>query len=267
MNNPMSLAEEYTCRICGKKHPMQAFISHSSLDIRLVSRICHYCCHAGVSPFLYEMPTDVSAQASRQIVKELIKSSAFLALLGPEVSKRPWTQAWMAFEDGVFTTLRDQRSSAVYTIPAIFLIEDISQSSDAAMPFLEVALLLDFSDIESWPAVKTVLSLLNPAILLNRELLGAINRLRLENLIVLKFQCPCPKCKSNYEILIWIGPRARRKTGIPNPPRRFSIKCSVCRSLVNVQLKQSQSGPPDWNTVTHQPRSNSLPLTHISRLV
>lgn len=256
-----------SCEYCGKPHSIQAFISHSGSDRLLANKIREYCCLAGVHPLLFRMPEGASSPASVQIIDELEKSSVYLALLGPEVSKRPWTQAWMAFEDGVFTRFRRQPSSAHNTIPSMFLIEDISQSNDAAMPFFETALLIDFADAESWPAVKTVLSLLNPVIPLNRELLVESNRLRLQNLVQVRFQCPNTKCKSSYEILIWMGPRATRRSGIPNPPRRFSIKCSACRLSVNIELRPSESGPPNFSTKTWQPRPTSLPLMHISRLV
>ena len=213
------------------------------------------------------MPKGVSASASRQIVEELSKSSAYLILLGPEVSKRPWTQAWISYEDGVFTAFANNVHQTPYKSPTMFLVEDISQCSDAALPFFETALLLDFSDVESWPAAKTVLKLINPTIPLNHGLLVESNSLRLQNLAILRFQCPNTKCNSSYDIHIWMGRRVKRRLGIPNPPRSFSMKCSVCRSSVNIRLKKSQSGPPCWNTVPKLPRSNSLPLTHIARLV
>lgn len=149
----------------------------------------------------------------------------------------------------------------------MFLIEDLSQSNDVAVPYLEIALLLDFADPSSWGSIETIMSLLNPSKPLDFPLLRKTNVLRLEKTAILRFQCPNPKCLHPYHVHLWMGPRFDRRIGIPNPPKRFSIKCSVCRSPVNLKLLDSPSGPPDWTTRTWLPRAGRLPLMHISRLV
>lgn len=267
----MSLIKQITCGYCGKKHLIQAFISHSSSDKPLARTIQDYFCQAGIYPFLFKMPISKQKQAASIILKELAKSSIYIFLLGPEVSKYTWTQAWMAFEDGVFIGLRKRRTSSynrIYKIPSMFLIEDISQSNNAAVPFFDTAILLDFADIKSWSAIKILFGLINPFIPLNSNLLVESNNLRLQNLLNLQqFHCPNKNCNRVYNIHIWMGRRAKRRLGIPNPSRRFSVKCSTCRSSVNIELKKSPTGPPNFYTKTWQPRHTNLPLMHISRLV
>lgn len=251
-----------TCQYCRGQHSIQAFISHSNSDKALANLVRDYCCLADVYPLLFEMPQGTSLPASVQIISELNKSSIYFALLGPEVSKRTWTQVWMAFEAGVFS-----RTQNLQQRQAMFLIEDITQSNDAAIPFCQTAILLDFADAKSWSSIKTLLTLLNPTILLDRKLLRESNRLRLSNLIILDFQCPNPSCRSKYQIHVWVGQRAKRRSGIPLAPRSFSIKCSVCRDSANIQLMGSASGPPNWVAKSRRPRPYKLPLSHISRLV
>jgi len=261
-----------SCQYCGKQHSTQAFISHSASDKAIAKTAQTYCCQADVFPLLFEMPSNVSASASGQIIAELEKSSVYLAVLGPEVSRRSWTQAWMAFECGFFLKARNvhvQPKQSPRQLPKMFLIEDISQSNDAAIPFFEVALLLDFADVTSWSSMKTLLRLINPAIRGDQKLWAESNNIRLRNLAILPgFRCPNPKCNHLCEVHIWIGKRVKRLQGItPDPPRTFSIKCPVCRRPANVEIIKSSSVPPDWDTKSRQPRSSRLPLPHISRLV
>lgn len=259
-----------SCKYCGRRHLRQAFISHSRSDKPLASRVQDCCCEADIYPVLFEMPREVSAPASVQIVSELVKSSVYFSLLGPEVSKRAWTQAWMAFEGGVFGMahgVQSQPWQKSQRMPTMFLIEDISQSNDAAVPLCDIALLLDFADAKSWLSIRTLLSLLSPTVTLDPVLLAESNRLRLQNLFILDYRCPNPNCRSIYQIHIWMGQRAKRQLGTPDPPRSFSIKCSMCRRSANVRLVESASGPPNWDTTSRQPRPDKLPLPHISRLV
>jgi hypothetical protein len=129
----------------------------------------------------------------------------------------------MAFEDGVFTELREERPKDSHQIPTMFLVEDISQYNDAPLPFFETALLLDFSDDKSWPAVRTVMKSINPAIPIDSGFLKESNRLRLENLAIFRFTCPKKDCQSTYETLVWMGPTIPRRVGIPDPPRHFAM--------------------------------------------
>jgi len=256
--------------MCGKQHQLQAFISHSRSDRPLVNKVLEYCCLANVHPFLFEMPFGASASSSNQIMQGLMLSDVYLLLLGPEAAKRGWTQTWMGFECGFFAAKSFATSGGSRTypnIPSMFLVEDISQDSDSAIPFCQVSLMLDFADPRSWPSVKTLLSLVDHNQPLSRDLLEESNALRLQNLAILDFKCPNPECRGNYEIHLWMGRRARRdSSGIAVPPKRCSLKCSVCRQTANIEVLDMLPGTSKRETRSWRPRPGRLALAHISRL-
>jgi hypothetical protein len=218
-------------------------------------------CHAQVTPFLYAIPEN--APTSWEIMRELRKSMAVMAVLGPEVSRRYWTQVWIGFEIGVFAAFQVDRElihPLSHRIPHTFLIEDVRQSSDAPVPFMDLALLLDFSDSTSWGAVQSITELINDNIPLERVDLARANNLRLFHLIDNPdFQCADPECKAKYELLIWEGNCQRDNFGFPVLPDNFSIKCVVCRKPMKITLSRTN---PESNPVWTITSSSGVP--HIS---
>jgi hypothetical protein len=241
---------KFRCSVCGNIHGKQIFVSHSRADVGLLEEIKSAICAANVAPFLYAAPED--APASWDIIREIQQSMALMAVLGPEVAHRPWTQVWIGFEIGVFTAFQaasDLNNHPAYKIPHTFLIEDVRQTNDAPIPFVDLALLLDFSNRNSWTAVRSITELINDDIPSGRELFARANSLRLFHVVDKPdFRCSDPQCLAKYELMIWVNGCERDTWGFPILPDTFSIKCVVCRKTMNVATARTTPGnPQSWS--------------------
>ena len=136
-------------------HEKKAFISHARKDKEIARKLAKACCNGGVAPFLFEfapasfMP---SIDNAKVIADEVHESDIVLTLLGPKVSKF-WTQAWMGFEIGVSLGADVALNRTIYNgyfSKRVFVLQDIRQGIEAAVPRLDALLLFDFSSKESW---------------------------------------------------------------------------------------------------------------------
>ncbi len=249
----------FDCTVCDQTHTKQVFVSHSRADTALVHEIERYLCQAQVRPFLYEIPEHLPGDppASWEIMKELRRSTAIIAVLGPEASRRQWTQVWIGFELGAFTAFqveRDFRTPPSHNIPHTFLIEDRSQRDDAPIPFVDLALLLDFRNAGSWEAVQSIAELVNDDVPLSATVLARANSIRLFQLIGRPgLVCPDPGCRSKYELLIWTGDCQRDDQGFPALPQTFTIKCVVCRKVMLITASEDHPGNPATWTIAAAP--------------
>ena len=250
--------ETFQCTVCNQPHTKQIFVSHSRHDKPLLENVKQYLCQAQVSPFLYEIPKHLpdDPPSSWEIMSELRNSIAIMVVLGPQVSNRQWTQGWIGFELGAFIAFQAEPTpdplSGGHKLASTFLIEDISQKDDAAIPYVDLALLLDFSDPDSWEVVQSIGELINPDVRLEKNVLTRANDLRLTKLIDKPVTCPDPECRSRYELIIW-------KASLALPPI-FSIKCVVCRKPMVVTGSEDQSSSPEAWTLTDPP------IRHISEV-
>ena len=245
----------FQCIQCKGTHSKQVFVSHSRADTQLLDKIKVCLCQAQVAPFFYKIPEDFPA--SWEIMKELRQSMALMAVLGPEVSRRYWTQVWIGFEIGAFAAFQEEKELQTplsHNIPHTILIEDVSQASDAPIPFVDLALLLDFSDPDSWASVQIVAELINDEMPFNKTVAARANNLRLFRLIDKPaLVCPDTHCKGKYELLIWTGKTERDELSYPILPRSFSVKCVICRNPMLITGSEDHPGnPQDW-TVSAAP--------------
>ena len=157
-NNP-----KVKCRNCDGVHARQAFISHASRDEQIVDAAQEACCRAGVAPYLFEFSREFSQpniDVARTIADEIKDSEFFLVLLSPSVSNASWTQAWIGFEIGVYIGTESRSGQATgpnYFPPNIFVIQDIRQEVDVAVPRVDVLLLFDFESGSGWTYLRDLI--------------------------------------------------------------------------------------------------------------
>lgn len=234
----------FPCAVCGGQHTRQVFVSHSRADVGLLEEIKNSLCAARISPFLYQAP--INAPASWEIMGELLRSMALMIVLGPEVVHRSWTQVWIGFEIGAFAAFqlkRDMEHPPLYNIPHTFLVEDVRQSNNAPVPYVDLALLIDFQNPTSWAAVRSVAEMIKDDAPLERESLARANDLRLFKLFDHPdFHCVDPHCMAKYELLIWVGDCNRDSFGFPILPDAFSLRCIVCRKDLDISVSPAAPG-------------------------
>lgn len=146
----MSSVPHYDCDRCDESHERRAFISHASKDKKIAKEIAKACCNAEVTPYLFEFSPDFSnpkipADTLSQRVNE---SNILFVLLGDQVSKAFWTQAWIGFEIGVargIDVAENRTNWQNYSGKRVIAVQDIHQGIEVSVPRLNALLLFNFN--------------------------------------------------------------------------------------------------------------------------
>ena len=217
----------------------KVFISHSRADKELVEYLQEQLRQANLQPILYAEQAggqDMGAAASLDIYKKMKTCKALLVLLGPNVAQRSHTQAWVGFEVGTYFALyaneRNQKrlpGEEGYPQPhRIWLLEDVRQEYDAAIPFADYVYLFDFSKEAHWAGLEAVAKVASDTMTMEHADLNKLNKLR-RGLLSYPFECPYKSCRARYELHIYTG-----QMHTDEEPKGFIVKCSVCRKDVRL---------------------------------
>lgn len=153
----------------------QAFISHAKNDEEIARNLAKACCNGGVAPYLFEFTPESFAPSidnARVIATEVHDSDIVLVLLGPHISKF-WTQAWIGFEIGV-SLGADVAYGRLdfadgYFSKKVFVLQDVRQGDDAAIPRLNALILFDFGSDDSWDTFQQAIGALTDEYLDSNE--------------------------------------------------------------------------------------------------
>ena len=209
MQTPIRIEPEldsFECHVCCLTHAKQAFISHASKDNQIARKLAEACCQGKVSPFLFEFSQDYSAPTiPADILAERVKESEVVfVLLGENVSKAFWTQAWIGYEIGIArgTDLASGRLSyGGYFSKRIIVVEDVKQGIKVSIPRLDALLLFDFRHNDRWEMFQYAIGTL--ALVFDNEFFRGANRFRSHLMQSQnKVKCDNENCKSEYDV--WI---------------------------------------------------------------
>lgn len=215
------------------------FISHSSKDEELVKAIRQALQNAGVNPVFYEefiKSSDLDIPCADEIANLIDRSCAVFILLGKKVGELPHTQGWIGYEVGVASIKsRREKEADFYHIGSVFLVEDVTQQYNAAIPYIDYVYLFDFGNKLHWKGVEVFAELKSYFSRTREEqsvktvftALGDEFRLKSFHC---KFLCPYSNCRTKYELWIYKG----EYRDAMMPPA--SIRCSVCRKQVNISI-------------------------------
>lgn len=238
----------FQCSICKKQHTKQAFISHASKDQILAQHIAAACCQGEARPFLFEREriSDNTAPIADTIAAEIINSAIQFILLGPEVSNKPWTQAWIGYEIGISRGAdrgEGKLISEEYFARKLIVIEDIEQSIQVCVPYLHVLLLFDYNNQKRWQELEDLVRFFADTIPTSATspFYKAGNRLRSKLLITKNIKCSNQNCGSApYEVWVFKEDISKLPSGIWNNDTRIAtakIKCPSCPAENNIELR------------------------------
>jgi hypothetical protein len=148
------------CPVCRESHNKQVFISHSRSDKELAESIASACCTGSAFPYLFEFELEKhsaalgSAVFSDEIATEIRNSCLHLVLLGPGLSSKFWTQAWIGYEVGIRRGLdlatKMLNECGEYFACRVLVVKDVKQDVEVCVPYLHALLLLDFAERMRW---------------------------------------------------------------------------------------------------------------------
>ena len=229
----MSSPSGFICTFCSKEHGKQAFISHARKDKTLAEKVRQACCGVSIASHLFEFSpeSDTQTPPAEVIAREVAASDLTFVLLGQSVSKKYWTQAWIAFEVGVSKGI-DIATNAVqyssYNSKKVIVLQDIRQGIKVTVPRLDALLLFDFDSEEGWTKYQGLVQFL-ARIGDGLEFFKAGNRFR-ENVMKADMKCENENCKGEYET--WIAIEDVDKLKVPFTPiddtkRPLSARCTI----------------------------------------
>ena len=239
----------FRCCNCRKQHNRQAFISHARKDEQLAQHIATACCQASAAPFLFEReqpPSDTLAQKQAiadRIAAEVIRSHVQFVLLGPEVSEKFWTQAWIGYEIGASrgADMDTILQHGEYFTRKIVVVEDIPQAGRVCVPYLHVLLLFDYNNQTRWQEFENLVRFLADTTPTSLEFYKAGNRWRIRLLTTGCICCPNLNCGSApYEVWIFkddIGKITSARVAEENREVTATIKCPSCSTVINIELR------------------------------
>lgn len=241
----------FRCCNCRKRHNEQAFISHARRDEQLAKHISNACCQGGAAPFLFEREQALLDALVREeptadrIAAEIIRSRVQFVLLGPEVSEKFWTQAWIGYEIGVSRGI-DRASGKLkqeeYFARRIVVVEDVPQAIKVCVPYLHVLLLFDYNDQTRWQEFEDLVRFLADTTPTSLEFYKAGNRWRSRLLTTGgNIHCSNPNCGSApYEVWVFkedVGKFISASWDEDNRKAIATIKCPSCSTEINIQLR------------------------------
>jgi len=241
----------FMCNHCGKQHREQAFISHARRDEQVVQHIAHACCRGGAFPFLFERerppPNGLAPEEpiADKVATEIIRSRVQFVLLGPEVSKKFWTQAWIGYEIGVSRGADravGKLKQEEYFAKRIVVIEDTPQAVEVCVPYLHALLLFDYSNPTRWQEFEDLVRFLADTTPTSLEFYKAGNRWRSRLLTTRsKVHCSNLNCGSApYDVWVFkedAGSFTSPSSGEDNRKAIATIKCPSCSTEISIELR------------------------------
>ena len=235
----------FQCCICANKHGERVFISHAREDGLLANQIATTCCHAGAAPFLFERePSALAGQPiADKISSEVLKSRVQFVLLGPKVSNRYWTQAWIGFEIGVSRGAdigKYKIEHREYFSRRIIVVQDIKQSKKVCIPYMHVLLLLDYRNRKRWQQLEKLVIFLSDTATSTLDFFKAGNQFRWEILATTsKVNCSKSCGAAPYEVLVFKKDVRRLRCAKVDPSDKkvvAQIICPSCQTKVKIEL-------------------------------
>ena len=137
---------------------MQAFLSHSRKDERIVNRTYKLCKRAKIEPRIAEFEEIEKGKLGAKEIRDMIwESDLFLLFLSENVvsdrdyAKTIYTQNWVNFELGCAYARKKEKENAV------FVFEPFSQLA-FPIPYLDYYILIDPAYDPHWESVEQLLS-------------------------------------------------------------------------------------------------------------
>ena len=261
----MSSNRLFDCKECCEGHEKQAFISHASKDEKIARSIAKACCNAEVAPYLFEFSPDFSSlDIPADTLSERVRESNILfVLLGEQVSRAFWTQAWIGFEIGVARGMDIESNREIwngYFGTRVIAVQDIRQGIEVSVPRLDALLLFDFNSDETWNEFEDAVRFLTP-LDDNQRSVRTVNYDNPEPIegpsiqefhygnkfrqSIIKANVICKNCKNQYEI--WVAIQDVEKLGMgfnpindaPVVQAECTVECPSCDKMVTQIFTQN----------------------------
>lgn len=134
---------------------MEAFLSHSRNDVKLVNRIYKVCSRAKIIPNIAEFEELGSGSlTAEEIVQMIHRSRLFLLFVTPNIMNSVYTQNWVNFEIGCAYGART-RPPAV--LKDIYVFESFDQMQ-FPIPYLDYYILFDPNQDPHWKFIEDMFS-------------------------------------------------------------------------------------------------------------
>jgi len=157
----------------------KVFISYSSDDSGLAQKVANYLSRIGIEPYLADRQLEIDHYLADKIVRNILDSNCFVAILTPTSVKSQWVNQEIGF---TYALQRQDRMIPIYRMVELSLHE-----TKAIRGFLEAK-----------EHIRMNINQLDDAIYEVRESLRAfINK----NLLILKeIKVTCKSCKLEYKV-------------------------------------------------------------------